>query len=141
MIRRAAPIVLLALTLHAGPATARVAGAPPGPPPMGPPPRPLEMVLESIALSDAQETGIAALLRARRETGESAHAAADEAHRLLAAQVESDTFDEAAIRERAASLAAVEADRFVADAALLRDVRALLTADQREQLDRQLSRR
>lgn len=109
-----------------------------GPPPPGSGPMPLEFVLRAIDLTSAQHAQIEPLMRARHEAAEAAHALAEAALRALADQVQAGTFDEEAIRAAAADLAAVDADRVVADAAMLRDIRALLAPAQREKLNRLL---
>ncbi len=110
-----------------------------GPPPGGPGGHgrgpggagPIEFALRAIDLTEAQKTQVDTLMKARHAAAEASRDAAMEAHRALAEQVQATTFDEAAIRGKAAASAVFEADRCVADAALLRDVRALLTDAQR----------
>ena len=96
----------------------------------------LEFVLEAIDLTPQQEAQLGPRLRARQEAGQSARAAAEAARRALGDQIHAARFDEAAIRAKAAAVAAFESDRAVADAALLRDVRAVLTSGQRAKFDR-----
>ena len=75
-------------------------------------------------------------MRARRDAAEAERPAAAAAVRALGEQVQAAAFDEAAIRAAAAALSDIAADRAIADAALLRDIRALLTPVQRERFDR-----
>lgn len=136
MVRRPVPIVLVLLAL-ASSSMSSPQGPPPGlPMPPGPGPGHLAFVLEAIDLTPQQEAQIGPLLDARREAGDSSRAATEAALRGLADQIRSATFDEAAIRAKAAALAALEADRAVADAALLRDARSILTTEQRAKFDR-----
>jgi len=114
-------------------------GPPDGPPPE-PGPRHLALALRAVDLSFEQEARIEALMTARHEVAASIREAADKARRALGDQVRSETFDEAAIRAKAAALAPFAADRAVAEALLLRDVRQVLTADQRATFDRVLAR-
>ena len=107
-----------------------------GPPPPGS--MPLEFVLRAIDLTPAQRAQIEPLMRARHEVADAARPAAEAAGHALAEQVQAGTFDEEAIRAAAADVAALETDRVVADAALLRDIRAFLTPAQREKFDRLL---
>jgi len=107
-----------------------------GAPPPGP--MPLEFVLRAIDLTPPQHAQIEPLMRARHEAAEAAHPAAEAAGRALSDQVQAGMFDEEAIRGLAAEVAAFDADRVVADAALLRDIRALLAPAQREKLERLL---
>lgn len=104
-----------------------------GPPPPGP--MHLDFVLRAIDLTPDQRAQIHPLTRARHEAAEAARPAAEAAGRALADQVQAGTFDETAIRAKAAAMAVFDADRVVADAALLRDVRALLTPEQRVKFD------
>ena len=107
-----------------------------GPPPPGP--VPVEFVLRAIDLTPAQRAQIEPLMRARHEAAEAAHPSAEAAGRALAEQVQAATFGEEAIRAAAADVAAFDADRLVADAALLRDIGVLIAPGQREKLDRLL---
>jgi Spy/CpxP family protein refolding chaperone len=139
MKQRLALMSVLLMLLAIVPASAQQ-GPPPGgpPPPQGAGPVPLEFVLRAIDLTPAQRAQIEPLMRARHEAADAARPAAEAAGRALAEQVQDGTFDEEAIRAAAAEVAAFEADRAVADAALLRDIRALLTPAQREKFDRLL---
>jgi Spy/CpxP family protein refolding chaperone len=100
---------------------------------------PLEFVLRAIDLTSEQSVQIDPLLKARRDAADAARPAAETAGRALADQVRADTFDEEAIRAKAAAVAAFDADRVVADAALLRDIRAALIPEQLEKFDRLLA--
>jgi Spy/CpxP family protein refolding chaperone len=99
----------------------------------------LGFVLRALDLTPEQSDSIDPLMKARRDAAEAARPAVEAARRALADQVRDETFDEAAIRAKAAALASFDADRAVADAALLRDIRAVLTPAQREKLDRLLA--
>ncbi len=136
--RTATFLALLALAIP--PVLAQQRRTPGGPPP--PPesaPVPLEFVLRALDLTPEQRAQIDPLMTARREAAEAARPAADAAARALADQVRADTFDEAAIREKAAAVEPFDADRAVADSALLRDIRAVLAPEQFEKLDRLLA--
>jgi Spy/CpxP family protein refolding chaperone len=95
----------------------------------------LGFVLRALDLTPEQSARIDPLMKARRDAAEAARPAVEAAGRALADQVRDETFDEAALRAKAAALASFEADRAVADAALLRDIRAVLTPAQREEFD------
>ena len=131
MKQRLALTAATMLTIAIVPVQAQQGTPPPGP-------MPLEFVLRAIDLSPAQHTQIGPLMRARQDEAEAAHPSAEAAGRALADQVRAGTFDEEAIRAAAADVAAFDADRVVADAALLRDIRALLAPAQREKLERLL---
>jgi Spy/CpxP family protein refolding chaperone len=96
----------------------------------------LKFVVRSLDLTEAQSARIGSLMKARRDAAESSRPSAEAARRALAEQVQAETFDEAAIRSKAAAIEPFESDRAVADAALLRDVRASLTSEQRATFDR-----
>lgn len=116
--------------------------AQPGPhdaPPPGPGPRHLAFVLRAVDLSPEQDARIEALMTARHDADASIREAADAARRALGDQVRSEPFDERAIRAKAAALAPFAADRAVAEALLLRDVRQVLTTEQRQTFDRALA--
>lgn len=129
-------IALLALVVTPGLAQP----APPGPPP--PPDRPappgapgpclgnLHFIIRALDLSSEQADQIDQLLKARQEAAMAVREGADAARRALDEQIRATVFDETAIRSLAASAAVFDADRAVADAALLRDIRALLTEEQ-----------
>jgi Spy/CpxP family protein refolding chaperone len=134
--------ILTPLVLAAGLTAAPAAGGPMGPPPhnghgSGPP---LERAIQSLDLTGAQEDAIGELLDARRAEMEARRDQAIAAHQALHGAVLAEPFDEGAIRNAAAAVAALISDRALAEARLLNDVRALLTQDQREQLEESLAR-
>jgi Spy/CpxP family protein refolding chaperone len=94
--------------------------------------------LKGLDLTPQQSAQLDPLLKARHDEAEAGRSAADAARHALGDQIRADVFDDSAIRARAAAVAAFEADRAVADAALLRDVRAVLTPGQRDELDQRL---
>jgi Spy/CpxP family protein refolding chaperone len=139
MKRLRAVTVLALLALAILPVLAQQEQPPPGPPPpRGPYLMPLEFVLRTIDLTPEQSAQIDPLMKARRDAADAARPAAEAAARSLAEQVRAGTFDEAAIRGKAAAVAPFDADRAVADAALLRDIRAVLSPEQLEKFDRLL---
>ena len=139
MKQRTALMSVLLMLLAIVPVWAQQGPPPAGPPPLqGAGPMPLEFVLRAIDLTPAQRAQIEPLMRARHEAADAARPAAEAAGHALAEQVQAATFDEDTIRAAAADVAAFDADRVVADAALLRDIRASLTPAQREKLDRLL---
>jgi len=139
MKQRMALIAITLMVLTIVPVSAQQ-GAPPAgpPPPPGAGPMPLEFVLRAIDLMPAQRAQIDPFMRARHEAADAVRPALEAAGRALMDQVQAGTFDEEAIRAKAAAVAAFDADRVVADAALLREIRALLTPAQREKFDRLL---
>ena len=133
MLRRRSLFALAIVALAAAPVSAEQ-----GPPPPGPGPAHLAFVLQAIDLTPEQDSQIDPLMRARHQAADASRPAAKATGRALADQIRNGSFDEAAIRAKAAALAALDADRLVADAALLRDVRAILTPEQRAEFDRLL---
>jgi Spy/CpxP family protein refolding chaperone len=126
-------LILAALPLAAQSPPSR----PPGPPPPpGGGPAHLELALRAIDLTPAQKDQVDSLLEARHDAAEADRPASEAAFRSLMDQVQAERFDEKAIRAAAAAAADAAGDRAVADAALLRDVRALLTPAQREKFDK-----
>lgn len=134
MTRLPAAVFAPLLMLAAVPALAQE-----GPPPGGPGPRHLAMALRSVDLSSRQDARIRSLLEARHDAAKADRRAAEDARRALGDRVCAEKFDEAAIRAAAAALASFEADRAVADAALLREIRAELAPGQRETFDKMMS--
>ncbi len=129
---------LAMVALAAAPALAQPAPPPPGPP-GGPGPGPVGFALRALDLSVEQRAQIDALLDVRRQVEAADHPAVEAAHRALMDQIRATDFDEAAIRARVAAVAVHDAERAVADAALLRDIRAVLDDEQRETFERLLA--
>jgi Spy/CpxP family protein refolding chaperone len=94
----------------------------------------MRMMADRLDMSEDQRTQARELHKQHREATLAQREQLREAQRELADQIHADVFDEGAIRNAAATLAAAKADLAVAKAALLRDVRALLTDAQRQQL-------
>ena len=126
----------LALLLAALPASAH----PPGRGPHGPgdgfmeSPR-LERLAERLDLGDGQLEELQELFAARFEEGADARLDLFRARRALSAQIHAQSLDEAAIREAAAAVAALEADAAVARARQAQNVRQILTPEQQAELD------
>ncbi len=136
--RTAFPLTILTVALAFAPLLAQSAPPPPQGPPPGRDAMQLDLILRALDLTADEKTSIDALLRARRAAADAARPSADAARRDLTDQIRAETFDESAIRAKAAAVAILEADGFVADAGLLRDIRAVLTDDQRQKFDRLL---
>lgn len=91
-----------------------------------------------LDLTDDQRVAVEQAFAAHRETVEGRRDALRDARRSLGAAMESDTFDEGAIRAASAAVAAIEADLAVERARLRGELRTILTA---EQFDRWTDRR
>ena len=94
----------------------------------------LERILGTLNLTADQQTAIDKIVASHRTAGESGRDTFMAAHKALAEQIHLETFDEQAVRQAAAAVAALQADRAVDQAKALGEIRAVLTADQRTQL-------
>lgn len=144
-MKRTIPVLaalLLSCSLAAAAPRGRSEGPPDGPPPP-PPPQGLgfhlEMTIDRLTLDDARREAVDELLDAHRDRMEGRREEARAAHDALRAAVTAPVLDEPAIRAAAARVAEFQADGAVADATLLRDVRALLDRGQRARLDELLA--
>lgn len=127
----------LAVTLVLAPALAFAQAAPPaGPAPV--PGGPLHHILNQLNLSADQRTSINTIVGAQRQSGEAARQQYMTARQALMQTINADSFNEAKVREAAAAVAGLEADRAVATARMLHDVRAVLTPEQQAQLQQAL---
>jgi len=130
----------LALALMLAPAAlAQPSGRPMGPGPGGPGPGPgrgpnLERMTQQLDLTDQQRDQIREILDNHRDGAQKLdqemRAARDTLHDAIHAEV----FDETAIRDAAAAVSLLEADRAVDMARTLSQVRQVLTPEQREKL-------
>ena len=92
-------------------------------------------VLRHLDLNDEQREAIRGAVQRHRESGQSLRQQLGTARRALRDEVRSGGADEAAIRELAAEVAPLAADAAVRRAALHAEIRALLTDEQRTQLE------
>ena len=99
----------------------------------------LQDVLGTLSLTSDQQAAIDKIFSAHRDAGQAGSADFMTAKKALADQVHAETLDETAIRLAAANVAALEADRAVAEATMLSQVRAQLSPAQRVQLQQELS--
>ncbi len=89
-----------------------------------------ERIAERLDLSEDQREQIRAIHDSYREEAESLMEAMGVAQLVLRGRIHADVFDEAAIREAAAEVAAAEADLAVLRAKIGNDVRQVLTPEQ-----------
>lgn len=94
----------------------------------------MEWVFERLDLTPEQETAVKELFDKHHEAMWDERDQMRAARRALHDQIQAEEFDEVAIREAAAVLAALEADRAVERARLHRQLRGILTPDQLEEL-------
>ncbi|MBZ5639870.1 MAG: periplasmic heavy metal sensor [Acidobacteriia bacterium] len=134
-----ASIFLLVLAL--APATALAQPGPPGPHRHGPgPEQHLERILGTLNLTTDQQAAIDKILSSHRDAAGDEQKSMMTARVALMGQIHAETFDEQAIRQAAAAVAALEADQSVTMAKTLNEVRTVLTADQRARLQQSLGR-
>lgn len=125
-------VLLVAATL----AVAQPAGHRHGP---GEPGEFLDHLTRRLDLTDDQRATLAGLFASHREVRMTEREQLQAARDTLDEQVHADVFDEGAIRAAAAELAALGAERAVARARLLQEVRGVLTPDQMEQFQEMMS--
>ena len=149
-------IVAVALLLAVGPAIASAqpqqqpppaqpgppgpaAGAPgqPGIPGLGPQ---LGRILDRLNLTPEQRTSITTIVAAHKKTSDNDRQQIIKARELLVKQVNAPTFDEGAIRQAAAAVAALDANRAVDSAKFLKEVRGVLSPEQQKQFQEALAR-
>ena len=128
-------------------APALAAGRDPGPghhrmgPMMGSPVvHRLMMAVHSLDLTDDQSKQLHARMEEFHAVNEAKLAQLGTAHQALADQVLAEPIDEAAIRADIGTMANVHAEIAVAEAYLVKDLRGVLTEDQRDQLDKELAK-
>ena len=126
-----APAVALAQPAQPGPS-----GPPPGSPGLGPQ---LARLLDRLNLTAEQRTSINSIAAAHRSASNADRQQMMTARRALMEKINAPAFDEAAIRQAAAAIAAVEANRAVDTAKLLNEIRAVLTPEQQKQFQEALT--
>lgn len=95
--------------------------------------------LETLSLTAEQQAVIDKIFATHRDAAQSRGGDFMAAQKALADQIHAEPLDEAAIRQAAATIAGFEADRAVAEATILSQVRAQLTPAQRTQLQQELT--
>ena len=98
----------------------------------------LQWVLGNLELTSDQQATVDKLIASQSATADREQFMA--AKKNLMQRIHAEPMDEQAIRQAAAAVGALEADRAVAEAKLLNDVRAVLTPDQRSQLQQTFSK-
>lgn len=95
----------------------------------------LHMALRELDLGDAQRSEIRAIFNRDRDEAIATHERTAAVARELEQQITDSSFDENAVREKAAELAAIRVEMAVVRARQLNQVRQVLTPDQLEQLE------
>lgn len=90
--------------------------------------------LRGIELTDAQREQVRSIMESHREEFAAVRTKLGEAHRAFAAATRGDAVDEAAIRTQSTAVANAMADDAILRARVRSQVRALLTAEQQQQL-------
>src|SRR5262245_33386428 len=150
---------IVAIALAAAPAIA--SAQPQQPPPALPPPPPnapapppgapapggipglgpgLGQILDRLNLTPDQKNSIGTIVAAHRKTSDSDRQQMGKARQALVEKVNAPAFDEAGIRQAAATVAALDANRAVDSAKFLKEVRAVLTPEQQKQFQEALNR-
>jgi Spy/CpxP family protein refolding chaperone len=101
----------------------------------------LEWMAEKLELSEGQREELREAFATGFEGRDEAQRALFEARRALEEQIHADSFDEAAIREAARALAALEADGAVERARHAQKLRQILTPEQYAELEEMRSQR
>lgn len=140
LIAAAALVAATGLTL-AGPQGGRRMG----PPPDGPrgmaghhqrgPGQPLLRMLDRLDLSDAQRSQIEVLTTQRWQQNREVREQLRESRRAAFEAARADVFDERAVRKAATEAALAEVELTVERARTMREIRDILTPEQREKLD------
>jgi Spy/CpxP family protein refolding chaperone len=132
-------MIAIALTLALAPALALAQPRPGGPPPGDSGFGPLHHVLGQLNLTAEQRASIDTIVDTHRQSAAAGREQTMTARQALAESVRAEVFDEGRIRQAAAAVAAADAERAVATAKALQEVRAVLTPDQQKQLQQALS--
>lgn len=103
-------------------------GGPGGPGGFGP------MLFDRLNLTTDQRDRVRQIRESHREEQQALRTRAAQAHQALRSAVTSATFDEPAVRTRAAEVAAVDTDVAVAEARIYAEIYQILTTEQQEQL-------
>jgi len=98
-------------------------------------------LLQELDLSQEQRDAIGDLLLAHRTAMRGQRDAMRAARGALMDATHAETLDEAAVRAAAAEVAALEADRAVARARVFQQVQAILTPEQRTELQQRIAER
>jgi Spy/CpxP family protein refolding chaperone len=126
---RNAPALVLTLLLGLAPTLglAEHGDYPPGPPD---PERMLNHLTEQLDLSDQQRKDLAGVFAAHKEAVRADGDKMKAAWEALETQIHADAFDESAIRQASAGVAALQANRAVERGKLFQAIRGILTPDQ-----------
>jgi Spy/CpxP family protein refolding chaperone len=101
----------------------------------------LQGIVGTLGLTSDQQAAVDKIFAAHHDASKAGGREFMAATKALADQVRAETFDEAAIRQTAATVAKFEADRAVGDAEMLSEIRAQLNPEQRTQLQQALASR
>ena len=99
----------------------------------------VQEILGTLSLTSDQQAAIDKLFTTHRDAARDGMNEFMTAQKALADQIHAETLDEAAIRQAAATVAGLEADRAVAEATMLSQIRAQLTPEQKAQFQQELS--
>jgi periplasmic protein CpxP/Spy len=129
----------LAVLLGLVPALGFAKPADPPPGPMGPggpdPEMMLDRLTEKLDLSDQQRQDLAGIFASHKEAMRATFAKMKDARDALDQAIHADTFDETAIRDASAAVAAVEANGAVERGKLFQQVKGILTPEQLQKFE------
>jgi Spy/CpxP family protein refolding chaperone len=94
----------------------------------------LHHLFQELDLTDAQKDQVKTLFSGAKEDSQEAREAYRDARKALHEAIHAEAFNEAAIRQAAASVATFEANRAVARAELFQEILKVLTPEQRQKL-------
>jgi len=94
----------------------------------------IERIFERLDLTDDQKEAVHDVMMKHREQTQSLFEEKIARRRALGETIHADPFDEAAVRQASADLAAVDADLAVMKGKMFQEINRLLTAEQRERM-------
>lgn len=95
----------------------------------------LERWTERLDLTEGQRDELREIFARQRQALEAGRDAMRAARQTLGERIHADNFDEPAVREAAAAVAALQADRAVARARLVQRIRGVLSPEQYDELE------
>jgi Spy/CpxP family protein refolding chaperone len=94
----------------------------------------IERIFERLDLTDDQQEAVHNTMMGHREQTRQLHEEKIAKRRALGQAIHADFFDESAVRQAAADVAAVDADLAVMRAQMFQEINKVLTAEQRERM-------
>jgi len=133
-VSRVTPIALAAIAALAISPVMLQAQRGPGPGPHHGRGRMIERIFDRLDLTDDQKEAVHEAMMGHREQTQPLFEEKISRRRALGKTIHADPFDEGAVRQAAADLAAVDADLAVMKAKMFQKINTVLTAEQRERM-------